>query len=185
LMRHDPDVLLVGEIRDAETAEIATQAALTGQLVLSSVHANDTVGAFLRLMDLGISPFLISATLVGVISQRMVRRVCQHCKRLAPAPAEAQLAYIAEIGDERAEFAYGQGCNACARTGYSGRLGVFEIMVMNQNLRSALVAGASADELRNIARTSGMVTMWRDGMLKVKEEITTPSEVLRNVYRVG
>jgi type II secretory ATPase GspE/PulE/Tfp pilus assembly ATPase PilB-like protein len=184
ILRHDPDVVLIGEIRDGETAEIGTQAALIGQLVLSSVHANDTVGAFLRLMDLGITPFLISATLVGVITQRMVRRVCPHCKQLMKAPPEAREAYFCEIGEDKAEFFYGKGCNLCANTGYLGRLAVFEIMVMNQELRAALISHASADQLRELARKSGMVTMWRDGMLKVKNNITTPSEVLRNIFRL-
>jgi type II secretory ATPase GspE/PulE/Tfp pilus assembly ATPase PilB-like protein len=184
IMRHDPDVVLVGEIRDSDTAEIATQAALTGQMVLSSVHANDTVGAFLRLMDLGVGPFLISATLVGVVSQRMVRRVCPHCKQLVKASPEAQKAYADEIGEERAAFYYGKGCNACANTGYLGRVAVFEIMVMNQQLRSALISNASADQLREIARKSGLVTSWRDGMLKVKANITTPSEVMRNIFHL-
>ncbi len=184
IMRHDPDVVLVGEIRDSDTAEIATQAALIGQMVLSSVHANDTVGALLRLMDLGISPFLISATLVGVVTQRMVRRVCPYCKRLTKAPPDAQEAYKNEIGEDRTEFWYGKGCNLCANTGYLGRLAVFEIMVMNQEMRAALISGSSSDELRTIAKRSGMVTMWRDGMLKVKDNITTPSEVQRNIFHL-
>lgn len=185
IMRHDPDVVMVGEIRDSDTAEIATQAALTGQLVLSSVHANDTVGAFFRMMDLGIGAFLISATLIGVVSQRMVRRVCQHCARPVQVGPDAQAAYSNELGDVRTEFLYGKGCNACADTGYLGRVAVFEIMIITQEVRAALAAGASADELRSIAKKCGMTTMWRDGMLKVKENITTPGEVMRNVFCVG
>ncbi len=184
LMRHDPDVILIGEIRDPDTAEIATQAALTGQLVLSSLHANDTVGVFFRLMDLGVGPFLISATMVGVVSQRMVRRVCPHCRRPVPVSPETRKAYFDETGEDRAEFMHGSGCNACARTGYLGRVALFEIMSMNQQMRSALQSGASADELRAIARKSGMVSIWRDGMLKVKQNITTPSEVFRKVSYV-
>lgn len=185
LMRHDPNVILIGEIRDSDTSEIATQAALVGQLVLSSVHANDTVGAIFRLMDLGVGPFLMSATLIGIVSQRMVRRICHHCAIQTKAPPEAELAYIKEIGEERHEFRYGKGCNACANTGYIGRVAVFEIMTMNQEMRSALVEKVSVDELRVIARKSGMVSMWRDGMLKVKANVTTPSEVLRNIYYSG
>jgi len=185
IMRHDPDVILVGEIRDPDTAEIATQAALTGQLVLSSVHANDTVGALFRLMDLGIGPFLIAATLIGILSQRMTRRVCPYCSRLAEAPAEARMAYAREMGEDRREFFYGQGCNACANTGYLGRVAVLEIMTINQEMRSALISGSSADDLRALARKAGMVSMWRDGMLKAKLGITTPSEVLRNVFNTG
>lgn len=184
IMRHDPDVVLVGEIRDPDTAEIATQAALTGQMVLSSVHANDTVGAFFRLMDLGVGPFLISATLIGIVSQRMVRRICPYCQEMSAAPPEAQQAYYNEIGEDRKKFLYGKGCNACANTGYLGRLAVFEIMVMNQALRSALVSGASTDQIRTTAKKSGMITMWRDGMLKVKANLTTPSEILRNIFYI-
>jgi general secretion pathway protein E len=114
----------------------------------------------------------------------MVRRICPHCKQLVKAPAEAQQAYFSEIGEDRKEFYYGKGCNACVNTGYLGRVAVFEIMVMNQEIRSALISKASADQLRSIARKSGMVTIWRDGMLKVKANITTPSEVLRNIFRL-
>jgi len=181
ILRHDPDVILVGEIRDPDTAIMATQAALIGQLVLSSLHANDSVGSIFRLLDLGISPYLIAATLLCVVSQRMTRRVCPYCARLTKAPPEAQYAYAKEMGEEKTEFLYGQGCNACANTGYLGRVAISEIMAMNQEIRSAIVAGASLDQLRDITRKSGMLPMWRDGMLKVKDGITTPSEVIRNI----
>ncbi|MDO8577783.1 MAG: GspE/PulE family protein [Dehalococcoidales bacterium] len=184
-MRHDPDVIMIGEIRDADTASMAIQAALTGQLVLSSVHANDAAGSILRLMDLGIGPFLISATLVCVIAQRMTRRVCPHCRQLTKAPIEAREAYSNEMGEERSEFYIGRGCNACARTGYLGRIAISEIMVVNHDLRAAILKGSSAEEIRAIAKKSGMVTMWRDGMVKVKAGMTTPSEVLRNILYTG
>jgi general secretion pathway protein E len=115
----------------------------------------------------------------------MVRRVCPHCAVPTQAPEEAEVAYTKEIGESRTQFLYGKGCNACANTGYLGRVAVFEVMVMNQQMRAALLAGAGADELRGIAKKAGMITMWRDGMLKVKDSITTPSEVLRNVFQVG
>lgn len=182
IMRHDPDVILVGEIRDTDTAEIATRSALTGQLVLSSVHANDTVGALFRLLDLGIGPFLISATLLGIVSQRMARRVCPHCRQLGLASPEARMAYYQAMGEDRAEFWYGKGCNACSNTGYLGRTVISEVMIINQEMRMALLAGAGADQLRELARKAGMITMWQDGMLKVKAGITTPSEVLRKIY---
>ncbi len=182
LMRHDPDVIMVGEIRDADTAEIATRMALTGQLVLSSVHATDTVGAVYRLLDLGIGPFLISATLIGVVSQRMVRRICPYCARPVAAPPEARLAYQQEMEEERTEFLYGQGCNSCAGTGYLGRVAISEVMAVDEDIRNGILSGASADSLRQITKKAGMVSMWRDGMLKVKENITTPSEVLRKIY---
>jgi len=184
IMRHDPDVILVGEIRDSETAEIAVQAALTGHLVLSSVHANDSVGALFRLIHLGVEPFLVSSALIGSIAQRMMRRVCPHCGRLFRAPVEGQLAYQKELGEERTEFLYGSGCNSCSHTGYLGRTAVFEIMSMREEVRRLLLTGASAEQIRLQANKEGMATMWRDSMLKVKEGITTPCEVLRNVFSI-
>jgi len=185
IMRHDPDVLLVGEIRDSETAEIAVQAALTGHLVLSSVHANDTVGSLFRLLDLGMKPFLVSSALIGVVAQRMVRRVCPHCRRPFRAPVEGQLAYCKEMDEEQTKFLYGSGCNSCANTGYLGRTAVFEILSMSEEIRRMLLTGASAAQIQLQAKQEGMVSMWRDGMLKVKAEITTPCEVLRNVFSIG
>ena len=185
IMRHDPDVKLVGEIRDSETAEIAVQSALTGHLVLASVHANDAVGVLFRLLDLGVEPFLVSTALVGIAAQRMVRRVCPHCQQLAPAPIEGQLAYNKELAEKRTEFFYGQGCNSCANTGYLGRIAVFEIMMMSEEIRGLMLKGASAAEIRAQARKEGMTSMWHDGMLKVKSGVTTPCEVLRNVSYIG
>ena len=185
IMRHDPDVILVGEIRDSETAAIAVQAALTGHLVLSSVHANDTVSTLFRLLDLGLGSFLVSSALIGVVAQRMVRRVCPYCRRPTQAPAELQFAYCEEMGEERTEFLYGSGCNSCANTGYQGRTAVFEILAMSDEIRRMLITGASAAQIRAQAKKEGMVSMWRAGMLKVKEGITTPDEVLRNVSSIG
>ncbi len=184
IMRLDPDVILVGEVRDGETARIATQAALTGHLMLSSTHANDAVGVLFRLLDLGVEPFLISSALVGVVSQRLLRRVCPHCRTLSEAPAEEQLAYKGELGEDRREFYYGSGCNFCAGTGYLGRMGVFEVMVLSEELRRMLLTGASSSELRAQAVNEGMVTMRRDGMLKVQQGITTPYEVMRAVFSI-
>jgi len=184
-MRLDPDVILVGEIRDRETASIAIQAALTGHLVLSTVHANDAVGALFRLMDLGIEPFLITSALVGIVAQRLVRRVCPHCRVLREGTEEEQEAYANEMGEKRTKFYYGGGCNFCALTGYYGRMGVYEILVMSEEIRRLVLRGASTDAIKAQAIKEGMVTMWRDGMLKVKEGFTTPSEVLRNVFVIG
>jgi len=185
IMRHDPDVILVGEIRDSETAQIAVQAALTGHLVLSSVHANDTVSVLFRLLDLGVEPFLVSSALIGIVAQRLVRRVCPHCRRTSPAPVEAQLAYQKELGVEQTEFIYGHGCNSCANTGYLGRTAVFEILPISEEVRRMLLAGASAAEIRAQTQKEGVVSMWRDGMLKVKAGTTTPCEVMRNVSSIG
>jgi len=184
-MRHDPDVIMIGEVRDSDTVSIATQAALTGQLVLSSVHASDAAGSISRLLDLGTSPYMISSTLVCVVAQRMVRRICPHCRRLAEESPESAMAYAKETGEERKEFYIGKGCNACGQTGFLGRLVISEILVLNHNLRSAILKGSSTDEIRDIAINSGMVTMWHDGMSKAKDGITTPSEVLRNIMFTG
>ena len=184
-MRLDPDVILVGEIRDAETAQIGIQSALTGHLVLSSVHANDTVGVIFRLIDLDVEPFLVAQAIVGVVAQRMVRRVCPHCSRAVQAAPEERLAYEEEMGEEKAEFLYGSGCNFCANTGYTGRTAIFEVMMISEAIRRMILSNAGADDIRAQAFKEGMVSLWRDGMLKVKEGITTPFEVLRNVYSIG
>jgi general secretion pathway protein E len=184
-MRLDPDVILVGEIRDKETASIAIQAALTGHLVLSTVHANDAVGALFRLMDLGVEPFLITSAMVGIIAQRLVRRVCPHCRVLREVPEEERVAYEKEMGESQAKFYHGTGCNFCAMTGYYGRMGVYEILVMSEEIRRLVLRGASTDEIKAQAVKEGMVTMWRDGMLKVQAGLTTPREVLRNVFVIG
>ena len=182
ILRLDPDVILVGEIRDAETAEIAVQSALTGHLVLSSIHANDAVGVIFRLLDLGVEPFMVSSGLIGVVAQRMVRRICPYCARRVEAPLAEQMAYQKETGEKRTKFLYGSGCKSCSHTGYEGRTGIFEILQMSDQLRMMLLNGATASELRAQAIKEGMIPLIRDGMFKVKEGITTPSEVLRKAY---
>ncbi|MDD5189491.1 MAG: GspE/PulE family protein [Dehalococcoidales bacterium] len=182
ILRLDPDVVLVGEIRDAETAGIAIQAALTGHLVLSSIHANDTAGAVMRLFDLGIEPFLVSSALIGVIAQRMVKRVCPNCGEIQIAPQLEQIAYNREMGEKQKEFLYGKGCRFCSNTGYHGRTGIFEIMALNDEMRTMLLDKDEAPKLHDLAIQQGMVTLMKDGMLKVKGGITTPAEVLRNTY---
>jgi len=184
-MRLDPNVILVGEIRDRETAQIGTQAALTGHLVLSSVHANDTVGTIIRMIDLGIEPFLISAAVIGVVAQRMVRRVCPYCSRLASVSADEQEAYETEMKEERSEFMIGAGCNFCAGTGYLGRTGIFEALIVSDTIRRMIVKGSDSNEIRAQAVKEGMASLWHDGMLKVKAGITTPYEVLRNVFSIS
>jgi type II secretory ATPase GspE/PulE/Tfp pilus assembly ATPase PilB-like protein len=184
ILRLDPNVILVGEIRDAETANIAVQAALTGHLVLSSIHANDAIGVIFRLLDLGIDPFLVASSLAGIVAQRMVRRVCPECARPVRVSLLEQMVYTKETRNERTEFLFGSGCPSCANTGYLGRMGLFEILNMTDNIRTLLLKGTSTSELRNEALKQGMVTLLRDGMLKVKGNQTTPSEVLRNAYSV-
>lgn len=182
ILRLDPDVILVGEIRDAETANIAIQSALTGHLVLSSIHANDAVGVITRLLDLKIEPFLIASAVVGVVAQRMARRVDPDCARFIETSAVEQEAYFAETGEERKEFLYGAGCKSCAHTGYKGRIGLFEILPVRGQVRRLILENANAEQLRAQAVKEGMITLARDGMIKVRAGITTPAEVLHNAY---
>lgn len=182
ILRLDPDVILVGEIRDAETANIATQAALTGHMMLSSIHANDSAGVLSRLVDLKVEPFLIASSVIGVIAQRMVRRVCPDCGRLIEVPSAEQIAYEKETGDKKAEFIYGTGCKSCAYTGYLGRTGIFEIIPVSDAIGAMVCNRASSAAIREQALKDGMISMMSDGMRKVKEGITTPFEVLRNAY---
>ncbi len=184
ILRLDPDVILVGEIRDAETANIAVQAALTGHLMLSSIHANDTIGVLFRLIDLGVEPFLIASAVIGILAQRMVRRTCPDCQQVIEAPMVERVAYEKETGEQRTKFNYAAGCKTCAYTGYLGRTGIFEILSLSDSLRRMLINGASSGEIRAQAMKEGMVSMMRDGMQKVQTGITTPSEVLRTTYLV-
>jgi general secretion pathway protein E len=184
-MRLDPDIILVGEIRDAETAQIATQAALTGHLVLSSVHANDAVATILRMVDLGVEPFLITSAVIGIVAQRMVRRVCPYCSRLTEVTDEEREAYEKELNEKRSEFIVGAGCTFCANTGYLGRNGIFEVMLMTETIKRMVLSGAGSGEIRDQAYEEGMRSLWHDGILKVKAGITTPGEIIRNVFSLG
>jgi len=181
-LRLDPDVILVGELRDADTAKTGAQAAMTGHLVLSSIHANDTAGALLRLVNLGVEPFLVSTAVICVVAQRMARRVCPHCSELVERPIEEHQAYERAMGETKEKFYYGAGCNFCGDTGYLGRSGVFEILGISDKIRQMIVDEKNGNEIRAQAISEGMTTMIRDGMLKVKQGITTPAEVLSKVY---
>jgi general secretion pathway protein E len=182
ILRLDPDTILVGEIRDAETSRIAVQSALTGHLVLSSIHANDAVGVVFRLLDLGIEPFLVSSSVVGVVAQRMVRRICPDCAVEREGTLLEQLAYHNETGEHRSKFLYGEGCEMCGHSGYRGRIGLYEVLPVSDKLRMLILKGASTSEVRHTAMEEGMIPLMKDGMLKVKEGITTPAEVLRSAY---
>ncbi|MFC2025270.1 GspE/PulE family protein [Chloroflexota bacterium] len=182
ILRLDPDVILVGEIRDTETANIAIQSALTGHLVLSSIHANNAVGVIYRLLDLGIEPFLIASALIGMVAQRMGRRICPDCAHLINVNPIERTAYHKETGEERREFLYGSGCKSCSDTGYQGRIGFFEVLRMSEKIKVMLINDASAAQLQTQAVEEGMIPLIKDGMMKVKENITTPIEVLRNAY---
>ena len=185
ILRSDPDVVLIGEIRDQETAKIAVQSALTGHLLLASIHANDAVSMISRLIDLGIDPFLISSTLIAVISQRMARVICNYCKKEKPLTVEEKAIYEKEMKEEAPVGYIGNGCSFCAHTGFLGRTGVFELLVMTEEIRNAIHKNSSHDEIRNIAIKQGMISLKKDGMLKVKSGITTVTEIMRCVHSVG
>ncbi len=155
---------------------------MTGHLMLSSVHASDAAGVLSRLLDLDIEPFLLASAVIGVVAQRMVRRICPDCSHPIEAPVIERIAYEKEIGEKQTEFLYGTGCKSCAYTGYLGRTGIFEILTMSDPIRTMLPSKVSSSQIRALAIKEGMVTMMNDGMRKVKEGITTPSEVLRNAY---
>jgi general secretion pathway protein E len=178
LMRLDPDVILVGETRDEETAGIGTQAALTGHLMLTSIHANDAVGALFRLSYLGIEPFLLASALIGSVSQRMVRRLCPSCRVPAPLTDVESEAVEKEMGSVEGDFYAGAGCSMCAGSGYRGRVGVYEILVMSEKIGQMLLGGASAPEIKTQAIAEGMSPMRSDGMQKAKDGITTVKEII-------
>lgn len=185
MMRHDPDVIMVGEIRDKDTATTAIQAAITGHLVLSSIHANDAVSVLLRLVDMCVEPSLVSSTLVGIVAQRMVRRICSHCRAPSQPSVEERIVYEEEMQGQPTTFYSGTGCNLCASTGYRGRTGLFEVLLMSEEIRRMLLRNASSSDIKAQALQDGMVTMKRDGMLKVKEGITTVREVMRSVFSIS
>jgi general secretion pathway protein E len=185
MLRQDPDVILVGEIRDQETAVTAVHAAMTGHLVFSSIHANDAVSMISRLINLGVEPAMVSATLIGAVAQRMVRRICTNCKTAAvPSAIEREL-YAREMSQELTTVYKGTGCHLCANTGYHGRIGVFEMLVISEEIQKKLVSNAPVGELREQAFRGGIYTMKRDGMLKIKEGVTTFEEVMNSVFTLG
>ena len=180
-LRQDPDIMLVGEIRDRETAEIAIQSALTGHLVLSTLHTNDAPSSIIRLVDMGIEPFLISSSVIGVIAQRLVRTICPYCKKEIPLSAEVQK-IMAEFKIEHDEMKIfrGEGCQHCKQTGYKGRTAIFELMVVNENIREMIYKNAPLSEIREIAiNKNGMVTLKEDGIRNIVQGITTIEEVIR------
>ena len=179
-LRQDPDIIMVGEVRDLETAQIAIQASLTGHLVLSTLHTNDAPGAVTRLIDMGTEPFLISSTLMAVLGQRLVRTICKNC-RTPFEPTEAQLALLNlsphDLGDK--VFYYGRGCSTCNDTGYRGRKGIFELLVANDTIRALITERAPTVVLRQKAVELGMVTLREDGLRSIFEGDTTIEEVVK------
>ena len=178
LLRQDPDVLMVGEMRDPETADVATQAAMTGHLVFSTVHTNDALGAVTRLFDLKVEPYLVSASVNGILAQRLVRKICSDChEEYQPAPGAVALLANRPVG---AMTLYrGRGCSACRETGYRGRTGIFELLAITDELKQAIAGETAMAQLRDLAHEQGMETMRQDGWAKVQAGITTVEEVLR------
>jgi general secretion pathway protein E/type IV pilus assembly protein PilB len=179
ILRHDPDVVLVGEVRDLETAENAIQASLTGHLVFSTLHTNDAATAYTRLVDMGVEPFLVSSTVEAVMAQRLVRRLCKHCKKpWHPAPAELPPDFPVEALKDATLFTH-VGCRECRQTGYSGRLGMYELLVTTEEVRRLSHDNASTWELKKAGIRGGMVTLRRDGWRKVLRGVTSVDEVAR------
>jgi len=178
-LRQDPDIIMVGEIRDFETAQIAVEAALTGHLVFSTLHTNDAVGTVVRLMDMGIEPFLVASSLLCIVAQRLVRRICEHCKNSYTATKEELASLGLSIAEDKMKFYKGKGCPECDGTGYKGRLGIHEVLTMNEELKNLIAKRASNKQITEEAIKSGMKTIYEDGLAKISSGITTPQEVLR------
>ena len=182
-MRQDPDIIMVGEIRDFETADLAVNAALTGHLVFSTLHTNDAPGAVPRMSNMGVPPFLINASVIGIMGQRLVRKLCQHCKE-SYEPTDDELEYIKGAYDpsdypEKLLMYRGRGCKFCNHLGYSGRSGVFEIMPMSNEMRALIMKSTAIHEVKRLARQQGMMTLWESGVKKVLKGITSMEELLR------
>jgi type IV pilus assembly protein PilB len=179
-LRQDPNIILVGEVRDFETAEIAIKAALTGHLVLSTLHTNDAPSTISRLMNMGIEPFLVATSVNLIQAQRLIRRVCKDCKQEHPTPPEALIEVGFSADEARALKTYkGKGCPTCNQTGYKGRIGLYEVMEITDELRELILIGASALELRKKAIDDGMITLRESGLYKIREGVTTCEEVVR------
>lgn len=178
ILRQDPDIIMVGEVRDIETAEIAIQAALTGHLVFSTLHTNDAAGALTRLIDMGIEPFLISSSIIGVLAQRLVRVICPKCKEKL-IPTEAMLEDLQLKRADDIAFYRGKGCPHCRDTGYIGRTGIFELLVINDDIKKLIIAKAPVDEIKKEAIASGMKTLRDDGIEKALAGVTSVEEALR------
>ncbi|HSV26955.1 MAG TPA: GspE/PulE family protein, partial [Sedimentisphaerales bacterium] len=185
ILRQDPDIILVGEIRDLETAEITAQASLTGHLVLTTVHANDAPSVIARLMDLGMEPFLITATVEGVVAQRLVRKICPSCKSVFEATEEMLMELGLTLDDVRGKtFYYGKGCDICNGSGYRGRMGIFEIMTFDDSIRELIMKHASTAVLRAAARKTGMKLLRESGLEAIYNGLTTIDEVVRETIAV-
>ena len=184
LLRQDPDVIMIGEIRDNETARIAVQAALTGHLVLSTLHTNDAAGSITRLVDIGIDAYLIAASLNAVLAQRLVRKICPKCKKTYRVP-EGMREYIKAAGIKAKQFYHGAGCEDCRGSGYVGRVGIYELLVIDEAFRDMINKDSSVNNMRRLFRESGQRSLFDDGLIKVKRGLTTIEEVLRVTEAYG
>jgi general secretion pathway protein E len=178
IVRQDPDIIMIGEIRDLETAEIAIQSALTGHLVFSTLHTNDAPSAITRLLDMGVENFLLSSTIRGILAQRLVRVICPACKEKDSAISDREALKLFGIDTSQALY-HGRGCEQCASTGYYGRAGIFELLVVSDEIRKLILKSADANQIRVTAKQYGMRTLLEDGAEKIKAGVTTLNEVLR------
>jgi type II secretory ATPase GspE/PulE/Tfp pilus assembly ATPase PilB-like protein len=178
LLRQDPDVVLLGEIRDAETANIAVQASLTGHLVLSTLHTNDAPASITRLINIGVEPYLISSAVNAILAQRLVRKICPNCKE-PHVPSDEMREFLQLQGLSADQTFKGKGCDRCRKTGYTGRLGIYELMVMDDAMRDIITRNPDVNQLRKLARERGLVTLRQDGLDKVLKGMTTVDEILR------
>lgn len=178
LLRQDPDVIMLGEIRDAETARIAVQAALTGHLVLSTLHTNDAPSSVTRLINIGVEPYLISSAVNAILAQRLVRKICQHCRQQVE-PTDEMRDFLALQGFKDPMIWKGVGCDACRKTGYKGRLGIYELLIMDDGLRDMVTRNPDVNQLRKLCRERGLVSLREDGFAKAQQGMTTVDEVLR------
>lgn len=179
LLRQDPDVIMIGEMRDEETARIAVQASLTGHLVLSTLHTNDAPSSIMRLVDIGIQPYLISASVNAALAQRLVRRICENCKTEVTSPKPSEVAYLESCGADIGKLYQGAGCEKCHQTGYKGRLGIFELMELDDDIRQLISRNAGLVELRHATEEKQMRSLRQDGLLKVAAGVTTVEEIIR------
>ncbi len=186
-LRQDPDIIMVGEMRDLETAQIAVEASLTGHLVLSTLHTNDAPSAVMRLGDMGVESYLIAATVIGVIAQRLCRKVCVSCKEAYQAPASelSRFGFESDDPNQMVTLYRGAGCEECRYKGYKGRVGLYELMTMNEEIAELIVRRAPVADIRDAAKANGMRELREDGLIKVLEGLTTPDEVMRVVFTAG
>ncbi|MCK4275077.1 MAG: type II/IV secretion system protein, partial [Phycisphaerae bacterium] len=179
LLRQDPDIIMVGEIRDEETARIAVQASLTGHLVLSTLHTNDAPSSMTRMINIGIEPYLLSASVNACLAQRLVRQICEECKEPVKKLTDSVASYMRQYGMEADRIHHGVGCDKCRQTGYKGRVGVYEFLEMDDDLRDLISTNPSLTDLRRACSESGMRSLREDGLQKVAAGITTVEEIMR------